>query len=79
MFGDPATNPKGWPVWTIRDLLESASYGTSEKAAVTGEFPVLRMNNITRTGEMDFAQLKYMDLREDQRERYLVRTGERAL
>ena len=76
MFSDPATNPKGWPVRAIRDLLESASYGTSERAAVTGEFPVLRMNNITRTGEMDFAQLKYMDLREDQRERYLVRTGD---
>ena len=27
MFGDPATNPKGWPVRSIRDLLESASYG----------------------------------------------------
>ena len=76
MFGDPATNPKGWPVRTIRDLLESASYGTSEKAEATGEFPVLRMNNITRTGEMDFAKLKYMDLKEDQRERYLVRTGD---
>ena len=76
MFGDPATNPKGWPVRTIRDLLESASYGTSEKAGATGEFPVLRMNNITRTGEMDFAELKYMDLKEDQRERYLVRTGD---
>ena len=75
-FGDPATNPKGWPVRTIRDLLESASYGTSEKAKATGEFPVLRMNNITRTGEMDFAELKYMDLKEDQRERYLVRTGD---
>ena len=76
MFGDPATNPKGWPVRTIRDLLESASYGTSKKAAAAGEFPVLRMNNITRTGEMDFAELKYMDLKEDQRERYLVRTGD---
>ena len=76
MFGDPATNPKGWPVRTIRDLLESASYGTSEKSVATGEFPVLRMNNITRTGEMDFAKLKYMDLREDQRDRYLVRTGD---
>ena len=76
MFGDPATNPKGWPVRTIRDLLESASYGTSEKAEATGEFPVLRMKNITRTGEMDFAELKYMDLKEDQRERYLVRTGD---
>ena len=76
MFGDPATNPKGWPVWTIRDLLESATYGTSEKAEATGEFPVLRMNNITRTGEMDIAELKYMDLEEHQRERYLARTGD---
>ena len=76
MFGDPAMNPKGWPVRTIRDLLESASYGTSEKAKATGEFSVLRMNNITRTGEMDFAELKYMDLEERQRERYLVRTGD---
>ena len=76
MFGDPATNPKRWPVRTIRDLLESASYGTSEKAEATGEVPVLRMNNIKRSGEMDFAALKYMDLKEDQRERYLVRTGD---
>ena len=76
MFGDPATNSKGWPVRTIRYLLESASYGTSEKAEAMGEFPVLRMNNITRTGEMDFAELKYMDLKADQRERYLVRTGD---
>ena len=76
MFGDPATNPKGWSVRTIRDLLESASYGTSEKAEATGEVPVLRMNNIKRSGEMDFAELKYMDLKEDQRERYLVRTGD---
>ena len=76
MFGDPAKNPKGWPVRTIRDLLESARYGTSEKAAATGEFPVLRMKNITRTGEMVFAELKYMELKEDERERYLVRTGD---
>ena len=76
MFGDPATNPKGWPVRTIGDLLESATYGTSQKAEAAGEYPVLRMNNITRTGEMDFAELKYLDLKEDQRERYLVRTGD---
>ena len=66
MFGDHATNPKGWPERMIRDLLESASYGTSEKAEAIGEFPVLPMNNITRTGEMDFADLKHMDLAEDQ-------------
>lgn len=76
MFGDPATNPKGWPVRTIGDLLESASYGTSEKARAVGKFPVLRMNNITRNGGMDFTDLKYMDLEESQQERYLVRAGD---
>lgn len=76
MFGDPATNPKGWPVSRIRDLLESASYGTSERSDTSGKFPVLRMNNITRTGEMDFTDLKYMDLDDSEHERYLVKTGD---
>lgn len=76
MFGNPATNPKGWPICRIGDLLESASYGTSEKASVTGEFPVLRMNNIKSTGEMDFRDLKFMDLELRQHDRYLVQTGD---
>jgi type I restriction enzyme S subunit len=76
LFGDPATNPKGWPVLSIGDLLESASYGTSEKSGAAGEFPVLRMNNIMRTGEMDFTDLKFMDLEASQYDRYLVRAGD---
>ncbi len=76
MFGDPATNPKRWPVRRIGDLLESASYGTSAKAGAVGEFPVLRMNNITRSGEMDFTDLKYIDLEKDNRDRWLVRPGD---
>ncbi|MEQ1593801.1 MAG: restriction endonuclease subunit S [Casimicrobium sp.] len=76
MFGDPATNPKGWPIRKIGELLESASYGTSEKSAAEGQFPVLRMNNITRTGEIDLTDLKYMNLDEDEYDRYLVRTGD---
>jgi type I restriction enzyme S subunit len=43
MFGDPSLNPKGFPQGTIRDLVESASYGTSEKAnAESGRFAILR-------------------------------------
>jgi type I restriction enzyme S subunit len=75
-FGDPATNSKRWPMATIGDLLDSASYGTSQKSESTGKFPVLRMNNITRSGEMDLTDLKYMDLEEDQHDRYLVKTGD---
>lgn len=76
LFGDPSRNPKRWPIRRIRDLLVSATYGTSKKSAATGEFVVLRMNNITRTGEMDLSDLKYMDLDATERDRYLVRTGD---
>ena len=76
MFGDPATNPKGWPTKKIGDLLESASYGTSEKSGSEGRFPVLRMNNVTRTGEIDMSDLKYMELAESEYDRYLVKAGD---
>jgi type I restriction enzyme S subunit len=76
MFGDPATNPREWQIGCIGDLLESASYGTSEKSASVGEFPVLRMNNLTRSGELDLRDLKYMELSEALRSKYLVRAGD---
>jgi type I restriction enzyme, S subunit len=76
MFGDPATNPRQWPVGRIADLLESASYGTSEKSSSAGAFPVLRMNNLTRSGELDLRDLKYMELPEALRSKYLVRAGD---
>lgn len=75
-FGDPSTNPKRWPIVSIGDLLDSASYGTSEKSDTSGQFPVLRMNNITPSGDMDFTDLKYMNLDESEHERYLVRAGD---
>lgn len=76
MFGDPVANPYGWVIGKIGDMLESASYGTSEKSGPDGEFPVLRMNNITRTGELDLEDLKYMNLPSKDQERYLVKTGD---
>jgi type I restriction enzyme S subunit len=76
MFGDPSTNPKAWPIGRVRDLLESASYGTSEKAGLTGGYPVLRMNNLTSTGEIDLSDLKFMSLSNAARERYTVRRGD---
>jgi type I restriction enzyme S subunit len=76
MFGDPATNPKGWPIRSIGDLLESASYGTSKKSEASGELAVLRMNNITPTGEIDLSDLKYMNLEKREWERYLVQRGD---
>jgi type I restriction enzyme S subunit len=76
MFGDPARNPKQWPKRRIGELLESASYGTSEKAGSIGTCPVLRMNNITTSGEIDLSSLKYMDLSDADGDRWLVRPGD---
>lgn len=77
MFGDPVTNLKGFPLGTIRDLIDTANYGTSGKASETdGEFPVLRMGNITYQGGWDFTDLKYIDLTEKELPKYLVHNGD---
>ena len=77
MFGDPVTNPKGFPVGTIRDLVDTANYGSSAKASETeGEFPMLRMGNITYSGAVDFSGLKYVDLNKNEQPKYLVGKGD---
>ncbi|MFH8616882.1 hypothetical protein ACH4E8_17640 [Streptomyces sp. NPDC017979] len=75
MFGDPARNPNGWPMGKIADLISSASYGTSEKASETGDIPVLRMGNITASGQIDLGDLKFMD-RASVPDKHLVRRGD---
>jgi type I restriction enzyme S subunit len=76
MFGDLANNSKGWDIGKIGDLLESATYGTSEKANSIGSYAVLRMNNITRSGAIDLKDLKYMYLEEKHLDRFLVKAGD---
>ncbi|MFF7130514.1 restriction endonuclease subunit S [Streptomyces sp. NPDC008240] len=75
MFGDPARNPLGWPVGKVGDLLISANYGSSAKADMEGDIPVLRMNNVTASGEIDMRDLKYLP-KEQVSEKYLVRAGD---
>jgi type I restriction enzyme S subunit len=76
MFGNAAINDKGWDLGKIGDLLESATYGTSEKSNAIGSYAVLRMNNITKNGAIDMTDLKYMDLEEKHLDRFLVQAGD---
>ena len=77
MFGDPITNPKGFPIGTIRNLVATANYGSSAKASETdGKYPILRMGNITYKGEIDLDRLKYIDLDEKEKSKYLVEKGD---
>jgi len=77
MFGDPVVNEKGWKKGKIKDLAASISYGTSQKASTDKlSYPILRMNNITYQGELDLSDLKYIDLSDSDKEKYLVYKGD---
>jgi type I restriction enzyme S subunit len=69
-------NPKKWERVRIGDLLQDTQYGTSAKAGEKGEYPILRMGNITNTGRMDFEDLKYIDLEEREIGKFTVRRGD---
>ncbi|MBB9685881.1 restriction endonuclease subunit S [Escherichia coli] len=77
MFGTPANNIHRFPKGTIRDLVDSVNYGTSAKASIdSGEYPILRMGNITYQGRWDFTDLKYLDLSVKEKDKYLVKEGD---
>ncbi len=77
MFGDPATNPKGWKVKKIGDIVKKTQYGIS-KAMNTEKkgFPILRMDNITYDGHLDIANLKYIEIDRKITEIYLLNKGD---
>ncbi|MCM1566686.1 MAG: restriction endonuclease subunit S [Dehalobacter sp. 4CP] len=76
MFGDPATNPKGWEIGAIRDLVRDVKYGTSKPAEADGVYVYLRMNNITYSGGIDLTDLKYINVDEKEYEKYVIRKGD---
>ena len=76
MFGDPIKNPKGWEVVTIGDIVKEVKYGTSKPAVEGGQYPYLRMNNLTSDGHLDLNDLKYIDISEDEIEKCVVRKGD---
>jgi type I restriction enzyme S subunit len=76
MFGDPTINPMGWPVGTIDDLTASTQYGTSEKSGDEGDFPILRMGNLSNTGKIDISNLKYTNLANRDIDKYTVKNGD---
>ena len=55
-----------WPSKSIGELATDIRYGTSKKASERGEHAYLRMNNMTDDGKLDFADVKYIDLSEDE-------------
>lgn len=78
MFGTFPTNEKGWKTGTIRDLVTDVRYGSSRKAADgdSGQYPYLRMNNITYEGELDISDIKTIDIPDEELPKCTVRRGD---
>ena len=76
MFGDIKTNDKNWEIRKLGEVIQT-QYGTSKKAtSIVAGFPILRMNNITYSGEMDYRDLKYIELSDNEKEKFLLKKGE---
>jgi type I restriction enzyme S subunit len=78
MFGDPATNPKGWPVFPLGELLIDVGYGCSTKAAAVAStgVPMLRMGNVMVDGRLDLSSIKYVALSDDEKRKYSLEKGD---
>lgn len=76
MFGNPSQNFRQISEGVVGDLISETQYGTSAKAGSTGEFPIIRMSNITTGGRIDFTDMKFIDLSAKDYDRYTVRRGD---
>jgi len=76
-FGDPATNPKKWPIRIMGDVVKETQYGTAEKSNTDRRgLPVLRMNNITYGGEFDLTDLKWCEIGNAELDQLTVKRGD---
>ena len=61
---------------TIGDLARSVQYGSSAKAGDAGEWPILRMGNLTDEGRLDLGDLKYIDFSPSEVSKFTVQQGD---
>lgn len=65
-----------WPSVRLGDLTKSSRYGISTRAQLDPiGVPILRMGNIVG-GYLDFSNLKYVELPDEQKRKYLLRPGD---
>ena len=69
--------PEGWRWVKLKKMVLRVQYGLS-KAMNSEEigFPVIRMNNITHDGRLDFTDLKFVDVDERVARKYLLKKGD---
>jgi type I restriction enzyme S subunit len=81
MFGDPATNPKWWPVGPLKEAAYIGS-GVTKGRKIDGkstiEVPYLRVANV-QDGFLDLTEIKTITIMETEREKYALEVGDMVM
>jgi len=78
LFGDPATNPKGWPVAPLASVAEVISGVAKGRRFAPGEgveLPYMRVANV-KDGYLDLAEVKTIQIKPSEVEKLLLRPGD---
>lgn len=79
MFGDPVTNPRGWPVKPFGELVRETQLGLVRAASEQSEdrpYPYVRMNSIRSDGHMDLSNVTRVDASDDEADSSKLRDGD---
>lgn len=66
--------PVGWAIKKLGNILSCCQYGLSKSMNESGKYPIFRMNNI-ENGKMVSSPMVYVDLGDDEFEKYKVNKG----
>jgi type I restriction enzyme S subunit len=76
MFGDPATNPMGWPIKPLGELLNTMRNGTTADQNTNGKgYPVTRIETIS-AGVINPRRVRYVDMTLEEAARWLLQRGD---
>jgi type I restriction enzyme S subunit len=78
MFGDPAANPKGWPVRPLSEVAEVISGVAKGRKLADGEgveLPYMRVANV-KDGYLDLSEVKSIEIKRSEVEKLLIRPGD---
>ena len=78
MFGDPATNPKGWPVEkldSVARIISGATKGRRFDPSEAIELPYMRVANV-KDGYLDLSEIKTITVKRGEVEKYRLLPGD---
>lgn len=78
MFGEPATNPRGWPIRPLSEVAEVISGVAKGRKFADGEgieVPYMRVANV-KDGYLDLSEVKSIEIKRSEVEKLLIRPGD---